>query len=84
MKLLSKFSAWFWTNCGELNSDTSYAHNLAEKAWNHKDEEIEKLQKLKDEEIKKLQKRIDKLEKELKKSNDSIRCNSQYKMKWSK
>lgn len=32
---MSEYSKWFWDNCEELNKDTSFAHRLAEKSWNH-------------------------------------------------
>ena len=39
----SEFSKWFWSECGELNKDTSFAHSLAEKAWNHRQTEVDEL-----------------------------------------
>ena len=41
---MSEYSKWFWDNCDELNKDTSFAHRLAERAWNHKDKEVKELQ----------------------------------------
>ena len=40
-KYKSEYSQWFWSECDELNSDTSFANRLAEKAWNHKQAEID-------------------------------------------
>lgn len=41
----SEYSKWFWSECDELNKDTSFAHRLAEKAWNHRQREVDELQK---------------------------------------
>ena len=40
------YKQWFWTECDELNKDTSFAYSLAEKAWNHKKVEIDKLKNI--------------------------------------
>ena len=41
----SEYSKWFWSECDELNKDTSFAHSLAEKAWNYRQIEVDELQK---------------------------------------
>lgn len=41
----SEYSKWFWSECDDLNKDTSFAHNLAEKAWNYRQTEVDELQK---------------------------------------
>lgn len=41
----SEYSKWFWSECDELNKDTSFAHSLAEKAWNHRQTEVDELKK---------------------------------------
>lgn len=50
-KYKSEYSQWFWSECDELNKDTNFAHSLAEKAWNHKQAEIDELRKRIDEAI---------------------------------
>ena len=40
----SEYSKWFWSECDELNKDTSFAHSLAEKAWNYRQTEVDELQ----------------------------------------
>lgn len=42
---MSEYSKWFWNNCNELNSDTSFAHKLAERAWDAQQTKIDELQK---------------------------------------
>ena len=34
-----EYSTWFWSQCNDLNKDTSFAYNLAEKAWNYRQTE---------------------------------------------
>ena len=41
----SEYSKWFWSECDELNKDTSFAHSLAEKAWQHQQSKVDELQK---------------------------------------
>ena len=41
----SEYSKWFWSECDELNKDTSFAHSLAEKAWNYRQTEVDELQR---------------------------------------
>lgn len=40
----SEYSEWFWTECDELNKDTSFAHSLAEKAWDYQQSKVDELQ----------------------------------------
>lgn len=56
-KYKSEYSQWFWSECDELNKDTNFAHSLAEKAWNHKQAEIDELRKRIDEAILALEKK---------------------------
>ena len=39
----NEYSTWFWSQCNELNKDTNFAYNLAEKAWNYRQTEINEL-----------------------------------------
>ena len=39
----SEYSKWFWSECDELNKDTSFAHSLAEKAWDYRQAEVDAL-----------------------------------------
>lgn len=39
----SEYSKWFWAECDELNKDTSFAHRLAEKAWDYQQSKIDEL-----------------------------------------
>lgn len=39
------YKQWFWTECDELNKDTSFAYSLAEKAWNHQQAKIDEIAK---------------------------------------
>ena len=41
----NEYSDWFWTKRDELNKDTSFAHRLAEKAWDFQQSRIDELQK---------------------------------------
>ena len=41
---MSDYSKWFWDNCDELSKDTSFAHRLAESAWNHQQARIDELE----------------------------------------
>lgn len=41
----NEYSDWFWTERDELNKDTSFAHRLAEKAWDFQQSRIDELQK---------------------------------------
>ena len=43
-KYKSEYSKWFWSECDQLNKDTSFAHRLAEKSWNHQQAKIDELQ----------------------------------------
>ena len=40
----SEYSKWFWSECDELNKDTSFAHSLAEKAWDYQQSKVDELQ----------------------------------------
>lgn len=40
----SEFDKWFWSECDELNKDTSFAYSLAERAWDYKQRNIEDVQ----------------------------------------
>ena len=41
-----EYSNWFWSDCNELNKDTSFAYNLAEKAWNYRQIEVNELKSI--------------------------------------
>lgn len=41
---MSDYSKWFWDNCDELNKDTSFAHSLSERCWNHQQQKISELE----------------------------------------
>lgn len=40
---MNTYLKWFWSECDELNKDTSFAYRLAEKAWNYRQTEIDEL-----------------------------------------
>ena len=40
---MNTYLKWFWSECDELNKDTSFAYRLAEKAWNYRQTEINEL-----------------------------------------
>lgn len=42
---MSDYSKWFWDNCDELNKDTSFAHSLSERCWNHQQKKISELER---------------------------------------
>ena len=42
---MSDYSKWFWDNCDELNKDTSFAHRLSERCWNHQQKKINVLER---------------------------------------
>lgn len=41
---MSDYSKWFWDNCDELNKDTSFAHSLSERCWNHQQKKVDELE----------------------------------------
>lgn len=42
---MSEYSKWFWDNCDEINSDTSFARRLSERYWNHQQKKIDTLER---------------------------------------
>ena len=45
---MNTYLKWFWSECDELNKDTSFAYSLAEKAWNYRQTEIDELKAIND------------------------------------
>jgi hypothetical protein len=63
------FKEWFWTECDELNKDTSFAHSLANKAWDYQQAHIDELYKDKQ----KLVERIIELSADLEKAENKLK-----------